>query len=77
MPTFTICGVREDTAFDVTMTIEADTEANARVKTSLQGIVVIDVVSLEAGGPSNTPKTKPPDERLKPGENIDKGFCPH
>lgn len=57
--------------------IEADTEANARVKASLQGIVVTDVASLEVSEPTNISKTMPPDEGLNAGESIDKGFCPH
>lgn len=81
MESFVVKGVNKNTGEDVSLQILAESEANAKIKAELQGIIVTSVLSDLAPAPS--PPVLPiqrqsevyEDPKLKPGDSIDQGFC--
>jgi len=46
MPQFKIAGVDKESQLDTELVVEADTEANAKVKAELRGVVVTDIAAV-------------------------------
>lgn len=60
MPKYRIRGVDKESSLDTELTIEAETEANARAKAELKGMVVTEIVS------DGTTPAKPKTVKEKP-----------
>ncbi len=77
MESFVIKGINKNTGEDVSLSISAESDANAKVKAELQGILV---TSVSSNLPPKLPSSQDNDQihedpKLKSGDSIDKGFC--